>query len=222
MSGLSPEQLQDLANLARRNEDSRAGARFRLLESAADAYFRTLEDGTKIFYPQGAFGHRGYIVDSNRSEETLLRRVKSLHAVMILVMPLLASAYGAFLRDTGLLRFALVIVCSSVAWWLIARLGFWPQTRRLKRSGVSNSPIACWNRMGERTHPVWLVLAVSCVAALSAVGFVLFATELNPVGIAIGLTMPLAGFPYLVAIWRLLAIGRGRRNTREGPSTEGR
>ena len=221
MSGLSPEQLQDLANLARQGEDTRAGATFCLLESAADACFLTLEGGTKIFYPQGAFGRRGYIVESSRSEEALRRRVKNLHVGTILAVPLLASAYGAFLRDTGLLRFALLIACSFVAWWLIARLGSWPLTRRLKRSDVSNSPIACWNRMGQRTHPVWLILAPFYFAALSAVGFVFFATERNPVGLAIGLMMPLAAVPYLVAIrhrWqdrRSLAAGRRRRITRE-------
>jgi len=226
MSGLSPEQLQDLANLARRSEDWRPGVPCWLLESVAESYFRTLEGGAKIFYPQGAFGRHGYVVESSRSEEALRRRVKSLHLGMILAVPLLACVYGAFLRDAGLLRFALLLAGSSVVWWLISRLGSWPLTRRLERSDASNSPIACWSRMGEKTHPIWLILAASCFAALSAVGFALFATERDPVGVVIGLTMPLGGFPYLVPIrhrrqiQRLPDVGRGDPISRDGPPAD--
>jgi len=206
MSGFSPEQLQRLARKPHACEESRlrasSGGYFK---TVADLCFQTLNDGTKVFYPHGVFGRRGYVVESQRDEDRLRQRAKAEIILLIVTTPVLASAYGAFLRGIGVLRFVLLMLGLSAAGWLVTELTYWPLTRRLERSHVPNSPIVCWKRMGRTAHPAWLILGASFFACVSAMGFLLFAREGQAVGILIGLMLILFGFPYGVALrswWR--------------------
>ncbi len=207
MSGLGPEQLQELARQSRASRESERNTPLLggYFEAMTDMHFRTLDDGRRVFYPQGVFGRRGYIVESGRLEKRLRRRAWTDSIATILSAAFLGSAYGAFFRNYGLTGLVLLIATGAVASWLAAKLAYWPLIRQLERSHIANSPIACWRRLGQLAHPAWLIFGVSLLAALSALGFFLYAHEGLTIGIVMGLYLIPFTIPYGIALrswWR--------------------
>jgi len=175
-----------------------------------DACFRTLADGTRIFYPQGAFGRRGFVVESPYTEASLRLRAKGVGILLTAVLPLLWFACGPILPDSDPLRVVLLLAGANAVAWLATWLAHWPTTRRLQQADVPNSPIASWTRMGQRIRPVWLVLGALILIGTS--GLMVVAWERAAVGTALGFLLLLGAVPYLVAIrgwWR------GRTASRE-------
>jgi hypothetical protein len=212
VSGLGPQQLQEIAKWDQPGPAARpAAGRYGYFESLADTCFRTLDDGTKVFYPHGPFGRRGYVVETSRDEDALRRRVKNGSALMIVASPFLASFYGVFLRDTGVTRLLLLMAGLYVANWIVTEVQFWPLVRRLKRADAANLPIAAWRRMGRTMHPGWLILGGAFLLCLAVAGFLLHVLERQPAGLVIGFLSILVAAPYVIALrswWRHRAGGR--------------
>jgi len=211
MNGLTPLRLRDIERRARETRGTISSSRSSFREALTDVSFRTLEDGTKVFYPHGALGRRGYVVASRNEETALRRRVQCESAALAAVSPIVASVYGVFLRDLTALRLLLVLAGVGSVVWLLTKILLWPLTRRLVRSDVPNAPFAAWRRMGRTLHPAWLIVGGLFLSILSVTGFVLYAVERQPSGLVIGPILLVCTVPYVIALrsWWGLRTGRG-------------
>lgn len=205
MAGYGPQQLREMARWSRPGTTALPEGRSGYHESVADSCFQTLDDGKRVFYPHGAFGRRGYVIEKRRDEDALRRRVKNELVLMSVVSPFLAGFYGSFLRDAGVVRLLLLLTGLYVASWIVTELLCWPLTRRLERADVPNSPIAAWRRMRRSMHPGWLIVGSVLFLCLSVAGFLLRAIEGQAAGLLIGFLSILCAVPYLIALrswWR--------------------
>lgn len=133
-------------------------------------HFKTLEDGTKIFYPQGALGRRGYYVPSPELESKLRQDLRRLLRRQMLWTGALGGYLGALAMFHIWMFISIILFWVSLE-WLQAHLHFAKYTKEMEPAHIANSPIAHWSQWGESAHPailigymmLWLVLIGGCL-----------------------------------------------------------
>jgi len=108
------------------------------LYAGISGYFRTIESGEKIFYPQGAFGRRGFAVASAEQElilRTNIRGFQRLYSGILIALILIFSGYLSTQTSWPVL---LIVIGSWPVLWLLARAYFWRFTRTMEPSDAAN------------------------------------------------------------------------------------
>lgn len=139
----------------------------------SDFHFKILKDGTKIFYPQGSVGRRGYYVSSPELEPKIRQDLRRFHKRQMLW----SAVLGPFetLLAVSLMPYLwafIVLICfSSYLVWLRGHLYFAKYTKEMEPAHIANSPIAHWSQWGKSASLaslmgymlLWLVLIVGCI-----------------------------------------------------------
>jgi hypothetical protein len=198
MNGLHVDQIRELAKY---RSDTVSAGDLGPFATVPNTHFRTLDDGTRVFYPHGTFGRRGYVVESFVTEERLARRVKAWQKISAAACAVFILCY--VLLDLELVPLGLVGVIGglSAMGWVVAELAFRSLTRRMKRTWIQNSPLEQWRKMGQTVRPVRLVLGGIVVIAMSICAFLACVFRWDARGIPLGVLTALASIPYGVALW---------------------
>ena len=165
----------------------------------SDSYFNTLKDGTKIFYPQGLLGRRGYYVSPPELEPKLRQDIRRFHKRQIMWSGVL-GAFAGSLAMIHIWAFISIICFCSCLGWLRGHLYFAKYTKKMEPAHIANSPIFHWSQWGESAHPasligymlLWLSFIGGCIWLYGSTNqsqmllcIVIFALMLVPGGIAI-------------------------------------
>lgn len=132
----------------------------------SDSHFKTLKNGTKIFYPQGPLSRRGYYVSSPELEPKLRQDIRRFHRRQVLWCAVL-GAFAGSLAMINIWVFILIICFCSCLGWLTNYLYFAKYTKEMEPAPIANSPIFHWSKWGESAHPaslfgymlLWIVLS---------------------------------------------------------------
>lgn len=165
----------------------------------SDFHFKTLKDGTKIFYPQGPLGRRGYYVSSPELEPKLRQDIRRFYKRQMLWCGVL-GAFAGSLAMINIWVFILILCFWSCLGWLTNYLYFAKYTKEMEPAHIANSPISHWSKWGESAHPaslfgymlLWIVLIGVSLWSYSInyqpqmlLCIVLFALMFIPGGVAI-------------------------------------
>lgn len=136
----------------------------------SDFHFKVLKDGTKIFYPQGALGRRGYYVSSPELEPKIRQDIRRFYKRGILWSAVLGTFAGSLVTLNPWV-FIVIICFGSCLGWLRGHLYFAKYTKEMEPAHIANSPMAHWSKWGESADLaslmcyvlLWLVLIVGCI-----------------------------------------------------------
>jgi hypothetical protein len=212
LSQLQPEDLRD-RDAARQAEFARAlRAESGHLSTAVEGHFRRFDDGTLCFYPQGPFGLRGYVVETEDLEAALRRRARRVcrwsYGLMFVV--LFAFNLQASASDIGLIWLIPAVAAAWILEWVLSNLAFLTLTRGMARARRPNNPLLYWRRMGRTMRPALLILCALVFFLIPASSLVVFALRGEPVGLVIGsLFFLVVASPYSVALYGWLRDRRG-------------
>lgn len=170
------------------------------LHAWIDGFFQTLANGERIFYPQGAFGRRGYAIASTEQEmilRTNVRGVQRIYAGMLIVLILFFSGYMPTHTSWPIL---LIVIGSGPILWLLAKAYFWRFTRTMEPVAIPNSPVSCWRSMGRTINPLLLIGQTVFVGAISGVSLYSVYQNRDPVRLLLGMFVSTALVPYVIAL----------------------
>lgn len=166
-------------------------------EAVANNHFKSLEDGTRIFYPQGAMGRVGYIVPDSKLESVLRASLKRFYIWLIVGTGIFGGLGGPLISKIG---FVELILVAGFLGWLIIRLYFMRITRDLEKVRVANSMFSCWASMGESMSWVMLIVFTSFFLLSSIASLLLYQSMPDIKLLAIGIFFALCLIPYGIAI----------------------
>lgn len=198
MSGFHVDQIRELVKY---RPDAVSAGDLGYFTAPSNTHFRTLEDGTRIFYPHGALGRRGYVVVSVVMEQRLAGRVKALRKISAAACAPFALGYVLLDLDPAPLRLVGVIGGLFAMGWVVTEVVFRSFTRRMKRMWIANSPLEQWRKMGQTVRPAPLMVAGTVAITMSICGFLTCVFRRNAVGIPVGVLMAIASIPYGIALW---------------------
>lgn len=110
-------------------------------ETVTENHFKTLEDGTRVFYAQGPLGRRGYAVPTPELEAELRKALSSYHR-LIISCGVIGGLSGTILRGLDLFTFIGAIVVAMAIAYVITYLYYRRYTKGLEVVvGSHNSPL---------------------------------------------------------------------------------
>jgi len=168
-------------------------------------HIRTLENGVKIFYPQGAIG-RGYFISSPELELILRARIRKYYVGLIVLGGLVGGLVGGFgtrfVHHLFFETYALVIVTAGFIGYLAPRLYYSPQTRRMERSLQRHSLMAAWTSASRTLHPALLIGLFFVTLLFAVAGFWLYSLRHDSKMLLSGGFFSLLLIPYCIMIWK--------------------
>ena len=170
------------------------------LSTAANAHFRTLDDGKSIFYPQGMYGRGGFVISSTEQEMLLRRNAREYRSALSILYLIATIAFGAFFQRMGFWQHITWVAGFAAVDWVVARIYFGRFTRRMEPAGVPNSPIEFWRSMGQTMHPMLLILQAILVAAFAGAGLYFFVQLREPILLLFGVLMTAGLTPFVIAL----------------------
>lgn len=105
------------------------------IATSLDFHFKTLNDGTKIFYPQGRFGCQGYYISSPELEPKLRQSIRRFYNQQTIWSCAFGGALGSVVMAfvvINLWGFILIISLCSFLGWLHAPLYFAKFTKQME------------------------------------------------------------------------------------------
>ena len=115
------------------------------LETVAENHFKTLEDGTRVFYAQGPLGRRGFAVPTPELESDLKRATRTYYLWFIISCGLIGVLVGPLSRGIDLYASILQIVFATVIAYVITCSYFRRYTKSLEAvAGSPNSTLEHW------------------------------------------------------------------------------
>jgi len=199
LGNLNPEYLRQLAKTREPRVERTPGRGLGFLDTAVSSHFRSLDDGTKVFYAQGAFGRRGYVVPPE-AEPALRSRARNMAQATMLASAWLGITLAGTTGKLDAVGLCVLLAVLGAVGWVTTTLAYWPLTRGLERARVPNSPMAHWRSMGQTMHPILLALPMLlCVALLSA-GLWIYHQDSAPLGLLIAVVAALFSAPYVIAL----------------------
>ena len=175
------------------------------LDAISNSYFKTRDDGTKIFYPQGMLGRLGYIVPSPELEELLRTRAKRFFVRSMLGGTLLGGCLGELASGLQLIpsvffiAILLVILCPLA--WLGAKGFFWQFTRQMTAVHEANSFKRSWLEVVQSLHP-WFVGLMATVCLLVVVAsLVIYGSSGEHKLLFLAAAFTVLFVPWMLAIW---------------------
>jgi hypothetical protein len=178
------------------------------LHAWMNGHFHTLDDGRRVFYPQGPLGRRGYEVASTEQELILrinVRGCQRLISVLLLIGTFAIIFSMMSLESWLLLR---IVVGGWLATWALAKAYYWSFTRTMQSVCVPNSPIAYARSMGRTVHPALLIWQVAFAVAVSGGSFIMAYRGHDPFRLVLGLLIIVGLTPNVIALctwWRTWA-----------------
>ena len=175
------------------------------LNAITNSYFKTRNDGTKIFYPQGALGRLGYIVPSPELEELLRTRAKRFFVGSVLGGTLLGVCLGELASSLQLMPsvffIAMLLVISCLLAWLVPKGFFWQFTRQMTAVHEANSFKRCWLEVVQTLHP-WFVglMATVCLFVVVA-SLVIYRSSGEHKLLFLAAAFTVLFVPWMLAIW---------------------
>jgi hypothetical protein len=178
------------------------------LEAITSSYFKTRDDGTKIFYPQGALGRLGYIVSSPELEELLRTRAKRFFVGSMLGGTLLGVCLGELASSLQLIPdvffVAMFLVIACLLAWLGAKGFFWQLTRQMTAVHEANSFKRSWLDVVQTLHP-WLAGLMATVCLLVVVAsLVIYRSNGESKWLLLAAMFTVVFVPWMLAIWILV------------------
>ena len=127
-----------------------------LRRTQSDSHFKTLQDGTKTFYPQGSLGRQGYYVSSPELETRLRTRLHQYYRLWDRIHSALCCSVGVLLPliILAVIKVWRVILLASLGkflGWLHARLYFAQYTKEMEPAHIANSLIAHWSEWEKKS-----------------------------------------------------------------------
>ena len=92
------------------------------LHAWISGHFQTLEDGERLFYPQGAFGRRGFAVSSTEQELILRTNVRGFQRIYTGVLMVLILSFSGYLQGETSWQMLLIVIGSWPVFWLLAKV----------------------------------------------------------------------------------------------------
>ena len=173
-----------------------------------NSYFKTRGDGTKLFYPQGALGRRGYIVPSAEVEERLRASAKRFFIGSMLGGTLLGSCLGelaSHLQGRPLVLFvAMLPVIFGPFVWLGAKVYFWKFTRQMTAVHEANSLKRSWLVVVQTLHPWFAGLTAAVCLLIVVASIVSFRSSQEPKLLLLAATFAVLSVPWMLATWTLV------------------
>ncbi len=172
-----------------------------------NCYIKTLDDQTKIFYPQGAIGRRGFYISSPELEQTLQQATRRFQRRMnVLGNSFLIGVGGA----TSLVIFALsffnfsllLSLCGFIGW--LHRHLYFARYKEMEPANSPNTPIAHWSRMGDISPPSFLVFCLLMYLLCTLCGIWLYTITSDPKMLLCSTLFALLMIPYAIATWQTL------------------
>ncbi len=170
-------------------------------EAYIDAHFRTLDSGRRAFYPFGAFGRKGFLIQAADQEARLRYRVREYRTGLALASILVGCAFGWAFRAMAEWQVLLYIAAWEPFIWIAGRVVFHRFTRRMERVDVANSPVEFWRSLGESIHAFRLIATAAMLMCGAGLVFFLYVT-VSPrwTFLAIGVLVMLSVIPYGIAL----------------------
>jgi Ca2+/Na+ antiporter len=115
------------------------------LDALTSSYFKTAQDGRKLFFPWGIWG-RGYAVDSQQHYERLQRKLKA-YTLVSLVLIIAAAASQEYVAALGV---AALLIVFYVVWSRYLLRGLQPSDETLslqesmRSQARAHSAVALW------------------------------------------------------------------------------
>lgn len=192
--------IQGFGMNTRGDQQNESVCRSGFLHAGISGYFRTLEDGERIFYPQGVFGRRGFAVASTDQELILRTNIRGFHRISNGIVIVLILAFSGFLSTWTSWPLLLIVIGSLPGLWLLARAYFRRFTRTMDPVAIPNSPMACWRSMGETINPMLLIGQTVFICALSGASLYRAYQSHDPILWLLGVIVATATAPYVIAL----------------------
>lgn len=175
------------------------------LNTATNAHFRTLDDGKSIFYPQGVYGRRGFVVSSTEQEVLLRRNAREYQSGHSILQGIMAIAFGGFFQRMEFWQHMTWVAGFVIAEWIFARIYFQRLTRCMESADVPNSSVAHWRSMGKTMHPLSLISLTIFGTAMSGACLYYFVQMREPILLLFGVLMVAGLVPFVIALksWRV-------------------
>lgn len=168
--------------------------------TATNGHFRSLDDGTTIFYPQGMHGRSGFVI-SSAEQEMLLRRYTREYRMGLSIVCFIASlAFGRFFQRMEFWQHMMWIAGFLGADWVFARAYFGRFTRRMEQADVPNSPVAQWRSMGHTMHPVLLFSEIILLGVFAYAALYYSVKSREPFLLVFGLVLAIGLVPFAIAL----------------------
>jgi hypothetical protein len=102
------------------------------LHAWMNGHFHTLDDGRRVFYPQGPLGRRGYEVAS--TEQELILRINVRGCQRLISVLLLIGTFAIIFSMRSLESWLLlpIVVGGWLATWALAKAYYWSFTRTMQ------------------------------------------------------------------------------------------
>ena len=181
------------------------------LDAITNSYFKTRDDGTKLFYPQGMLGRLGYVVPSPELEELLRTRVKRFFIGSMLGGTLLGVCLGDLASSFQISVFffvAMLPVIFGPLAWLGAKGFFWQFTRQMTAVHEANSFKRSWLAVVQTLHPCFAGLMATVCFLNVVASIVSFRSSGEPKLLLFSAIFAVLFVPWMLAIWILV---RSRR-----------
>jgi len=182
------------------------------LDAITNSYFKTREDGTKLFYPQGMLGRLGYIVPSAELEERLRKSAKRFFVGSGLGGGLLGSCLGELASDLQGMPLVFFVAMLPVIFgplaWLSAKGFFWQSTRQMTAVHEANSFKRSWLAVVQTLHPWFAGLMATVCFLIVVASIVSFRSSGEPKLLLLAALFTVVLVPWMLAIWIL---ARSRR-----------
>lgn len=171
------------------------------LHAWISGHFQTLENGERVFYPQGAFGRRGFALASPEQELILRTNVRGFQRIYSVVLMILILSFSGSLLARTSWQMILIVIGSGPVFWLLAKVYFWSFTRTMELVNVPNSPMAHFRSMGRTVNPTMLIGQTVFVLAISGASLYSAYQNRDPIRLLLGMFVATAIVPYVVALW---------------------
>jgi hypothetical protein len=171
------------------------------LHAWMNGHFQTLDDGRRVFYPQGPLGRRGFEVSS--TEKELILRINVRGSQRLLSAVLMVGMFSLIFSMESLESWVFLPIVAG-GWlfaWLFAKAYFWRFTQVMRSVDVPNSFIAYAKSMGWTVHPMLLVWQAAFVGAMSGYSFIVAYRDHDLFRMVLGLILVVGLTPHAIALW---------------------
>lgn len=168
--------------------------------TAANAHFRTLEDGKSIFYPQGKLGRSGFAISSTEQEMLVRRNAREYRKGVSIAYFIISMAFGSFFRRMEFWQHMTWIAGFFAVDWIFARIYFRRFTKLMQSADVRNSPVEHWRSMGQTMHPLLLFLEIILLGIFSSAALYYSVKSREPLLLLFGVLMAAGIIPFVIAL----------------------
>lgn len=169
-------------------------------ETLANNSIKCLDDGTKIFFPQGPMGRRGYLIPSNELELKLRKSLTFFYLFLIIGCGMLGGLAGPSFPKMSFSSFLVFCAVAGLLGWAAPYLYFWRFIRHMKVTQIKNSPVTHWKKMSDTMGWGLLLTLTSICLLFSLVSLLIYAKSSEPICLLSGIMFGAFLIPYTLAI----------------------